>query len=1494
MAAGGKIPREEGSSTAGMAAGMVEEHMERGSSLRRPGGESFRTHFLKILKADDYIQLVNTNISVLKDFTLCVDINLKMNAQEWPIFTYRELDSDIINPGNPDFGLVGSKETLKIYFSKHAYEFQIKLPENCWHSLCSTWDSGKVELYVNGSMMERTKNSDYASSDNVMQVKGNGTLVLGINHIIQRGSITQASIYSLYGDVYNFQLWDYTLSPELLTKCFSGNVVNWARKFWKFKENRVDEDKSLRCANSEDIPSTASTTTHRTSLETSTSVLSLTTTKISELPTTTLITQNANVPTTTSSTSLVTSTSADQNSSKINSTLEPNKPTGFTTVLSNISSTSTTNQESQSISTTPRLVDITTNESSLNTSLPKSSSAANTGRPFSTSSTTRTRTSSHTSSSTSSGTTTLYANYTTSPQNSSTTISSNMDTSLATSTIKSDGSMTTLQSTSSTLNTTTEGSTTTMQSTSSTLSTNKVEVSTTTLQSTSSTLNTTTEGSTTTMQSTSSTLNTNKVEGSTATLQSTSPTLNTTTAERSMTTLQSASSTLNTTKAEGSTTPLQSTSSTLSATTTEGSTTTMQSTSSTLNTTKAEASTTTIQLTSSSLNTTKADGFMTSTQPTSLSLNTTKAEDSTTILQSTSSTLSSTTEGVKTSVSNTPSPTIENGETSVSNSPSPTGTVIYFVVRMDITISVTNGNDDDIANITKRMLDKIFKGTEFSVVQFVLQNEASNESKAIIKAISSDSSESVDSKLKKLLEDEDNFEEDLSLSVSVNSVELIGRCPKESAFIPDKGLYTWEETNPKETAMAACTMDSSMFGTRYCNISIETATAEWETPNLEGCPSFHIFDLIDLENVVVTPGNAKYLAIQISNFTSNVGQISKNNTKIILSKISEIAETGESDISTAQTNLDTLESVLQKSENVREYANTILTLTEEIGYKMNYPGETANISTQTLALFVSSVNFTEFKDIFFAVKSYQDGMNPEITLENEPIDKTVAFIYLPGAIKDNASTITSKVQFNFFGKTSLFEDSIYSNLMLNTYVVSASVENTEVQQLREPVDISLKHIYPNNDSLPVYCVFWDFQRNDGLGGWSTSGCKMKNTNVNYTTCHCTHLTHFGVLLDIYRASYISFYDPTLSLLTYVGCGITSLFLGVSLVTYLTFKPLRRDYPSKILMNMSASLLMLNLLFLVNSWISNFQIHGLCITSAALLHYLLLASFTWLGLEAVHMYFAFVKVFNLYIHNYILKFCIAGWGIPALIVAIVLAIDRDSYGILPDEKASAVSPDNSESFCWIKSDLVFYITVVAYFCVMFLANISMFIVVLIQINSLNSKKKKDWKALFLHDIKNTLSLTFLLGLTWGFAFFALGSVRIAFMYLFVIFNTLQGFFIFVFHCLIKENVRQHWRMHLCCGRFRLDNFSDWSRLSNAEARQNSRIRTSPSDSFQSTRSNETASTSNASSLSGFYSVDYPGRSYSDGGLFINPAHLDPPNQITIHPERRKTLTFLDIK
>uniref|UniRef100_A0A672T0N9 G-protein coupled receptors family 2 profile 2 domain-containing protein n=1 Tax=Sinocyclocheilus grahami TaxID=75366 RepID=A0A672T0N9_SINGR len=61
---------------------------------------------------------------------------------------------------------------------------------------------------------------------------------------------------------------------------------------------------------------------------------------------------------------------------------------------------------------------------------------------------------------------------------------------------------------------------------------------------------------------------------------------------------------------------------------------------------------------------------------------------------------------------------------------------------------------------------------------------------------------------------------------------------------------------------------------------------------------------------------------------------------------------------------------------------------------------------------------------------------------------------------------------------------------------------------------------------------------------------------------------------------------------------------------------------------------------------------------------------------------------------------------------------------------------------------------------------------------------------LHDLRSIAGLTFLLGLTWGFAFFAWGPVNLAFTYLFAIFNSLQGkkqCYVFCFMQKVKKNL-----------------------------------------------------------------------------------------------------------
>lgn len=99
-------------------------------------------------------------------------------------------------------------------------------------------------------------------------------------------------------------------------------------------------------------------------------------------------------------------------------------------------------------------------------------------------------------------------------------------------------------------------------------------------------------------------------------------------------------------------------------------------------------------------------------------------------------------------------------------------------------------------------------------------------------------------------------------------------------------------------------------------------------------------------------------------------------------------------------------------------------------------------------------------------------------------------------------------------------------------------------------------------------------------------------------------------------------------------------------------------------------------------------------------------------------------------------------------------------------------------CWINNNIVFYITVVGYFCTIFLLNVSMFIVVLIQLCRIKKKKQLGaQRKTSIQDLRSVAGLTFLLGITWGFAFFAWGPINLIFMYLFAIFNTLQGMYYF---------------------------------------------------------------------------------------------------------------------
>ncbi|XP_021030409.2 adhesion G-protein coupled receptor G6 isoform X1 [Mus caroli] len=642
----------------------------------------------------------------------------------------------------------------------------------------------------------------------------------------------------------------------------------------------------------------------------------------------------------------------------------------------------------------------------------------------------------------------------------------------------------------------------------------------------------------------------------------------------------------------------------------------------------------------------------------------------------------------------------------------------------------------------------------------------------------------------KLMTNNASLEDGLRLcEVDVNQ---LGMC----SALEDPDGFSWPATLPS-VYKQPCPNKPGFFMTRAC---LSNGTSTFWGP-------------VDTSNCSRQPNK---VANEILNLTGDGQNLTSANISSIVEQVKRIVNKEENiDITLGSTLMNIFSNILSSSDSdLLESSTEALKTIDELAFKIDLNSTPhVNIETQNLALGVSSlIPGTNAPSNFSIGLPSNNESYFQMDFENGQADPLASVILPPNLLENLSpedSVLVRRAQFTFFNKTGLFQDVGSQRKVLVSYVMACSIGNITIQNLKDPVQIKIKHTRTQEVHHPI-CAFWDMNKNKSFGGWNTSGCVAhSDLDAGETICLCSHFTHFGVLMDLPRsASQIDGRNTkVLTFITYIGCGISAIFSAATLLTYVAFEKLRRDYPSRILMNLSSALLFLNLIFLLDGWITSFGVAGLCTAVAALLHFFLLATFTWMGLEAIHMYIALVKVFNTYIHRYILKFCIIGWGLPALVVSIILVSRRQSevYG------KESYGKDQDDEFCWIQDPVVFYVSCAGYFGIMFFLNVAMFIVVMVQICGRNGKRSnRTLREEVLRNLRSVVSLTFLLGMTWGFAFFAWGPLNIPFMYLFSIFNSLQGLFIFIFHCAMKENVQKQWRRHLCCGRFRLADNSDWSK------------------------------------------------------------------------------------
>ncbi|XP_063954456.1 mucin-2-like [Lytechinus pictus] len=660
----------------------------------------------------------------------------------------------------------------------------------------------------------------------------------------------------------------------------------------------------------------------------------------------------------------------------------------------------------------------------------------------------------------------------------------------------------------------------------------------------------------------------------------------------------------------------------------------------------------------------------------------------------------------------------------------------------------------------------------------------------------------------------------------------IPHCPEETVS-GEFGTITWQRTPGSATAGVICPYGGNnprfSAATRFCRMT--RAGAKWDDPNITSCATSSQV-LRRLSQMNITADNAQSVSEDLKTVTSASTNLSASDVNFAVDVLENLArsinEYNNTEVienafivinNLAGAPMDSLVAGQQDSNSVTR----IIHLVDEFALHVEFIGDTFEVVTERLDVVVIKMNPEMNNGLTFRSVVDENGNSmAQLSYNTTSPDSTAedpASLELPGSLFEAHHGETDRAQFVLYKDVVFFEvitgasekttaptnpftstdDDIIARDALNSLVISASLGDLKITGLRDPVKTSFVHQRPERAENPS-CVFWDFTAAGGKGSWSTEGCIATQTSEDRTQCECDHLTNFALLMDIYgtTTTYDGDHLLALSIITFAGCTLSILGLIITFFSYIMIRifkkavnrkrQLRSDRRTRVLLNLVAALTFMNIFFLTDAVITEFGNPGevACKLLGALLHYGLLTSIAWMALEAWHMYLALVKVFDSYTSHLMKKMCLVGWGLPAVIVGVVLGVDLDHY-------------DFYNEFCWLRvGGIPFYATFIAPSLAVILFNFIIFFLVTHQLCSLRrrsvsaSSEQFDVSA----QLRASLSITVLLGLTWGLGIFMIGGASLVFSYLFAIFNSFQGFCIFVFHCLLKEEVRLGWRKVFC--------------------------------------------------------------------------------------------------
>ncbi|XP_078030040.1 adhesion G protein-coupled receptor G3-like isoform X3 [Epinephelus lanceolatus] len=341
-----------------------------------------------------------------------------------------------------------------------------------------------------------------------------------------------------------------------------------------------------------------------------------------------------------------------------------------------------------------------------------------------------------------------------------------------------------------------------------------------------------------------------------------------------------------------------------------------------------------------------------------------------------------------------------------------------------------------------------------------------------------------------------------------------------------------------------------------------------------------------------------------------------------------------------------------------------------------------------------------------------------------------------------------------------------NSTILNDEVLAVSMA-TEITNLTDKIRLNFHNVI--YDGTPS-CQSWNGE--GSRPNWTGDGCETI-THGNNVTCACSHLTFFAILLAPPNVTISSSDLRKLTIITQIGCGVSMFFLGIVLFMHFLLRRTKASIATRILIHLVSALFLLNLTFLTNNYVAQLKSSVGCKIMAALMHYFMLATFTWFAVQAFHICQQLYMGGKTIIRHYMIKVCITSWVLPSIVGIVLLSIGK--YG-----EQAILTSDSTESIsmCWITDTEVHSIVNIGYYALVFIFTFITFITIvswLCCLRRVGAGTETSGKNIVI-----ILGLCCMLGITWGFAFFAHGILRIPAYYIFTVLNSFQGLFLFIYY------------------------------------------------------------------------------------------------------------------